>query len=477
MDRWRNTSRTIPWLAAFLSFLWPGLGQLYAGRRRQALVFAVPALVVLLIVLFEARQGLDVLVARFVDPAFAVGALLIILALGALRIAAVVHAYLTAGGSTLGTPVGGTVRPPRARRNERAILGILVALILVTHGAGGALAYMDYSTWSQVFTPGVTDPSLPLSSDTPPPDVFAGGSQPPTSFLPTVSPTPIPGRITILITGEDSFPTRGEHLFDSIQIVSLDEATNKVAILSIPRDTAAFPLYYGGTVGPTMKINALVTYIQHGWIKSPDDSMTTLVREVGYLLGIPVDYYAIINLAGFMKLIDAVGGIDIVNPSVIVDPSYDWLNGKHGFVLSAGAHHLDGANALAFVRSRHGANNNDYMRASRQQQVMVALERKMASPNMIGQLQTVMQTVASSVKSNFPAGRVADMVALGDQIPAENITSKVLGPPWSDTGIGAKYHTSTSCLRLDKIAGLSVQLFGSNSRYYGLNQPDTCPAK
>ena len=477
MDRLRNTPRGIPWLAAFLSFLWPGLGQLYAGRRRQALAFAVPALVVLLIALYQARQGLLVLGARFVDPAFAVAALLIILALGALRIAAVVHAYLAVGGSTRG-PAVGAGRATRARRNERAILGILIALILVTHGAGGALAYMDYSTWSQVFTPGVTDPSFPPSSDSPPPDVFAGGSEPPSSFVPTESPSPIPGRVTILITGEDSFPTRGEHLFDSIQIVSLDEATNKVAILSIPRDTAAFPLYYGGSVGPTMKINALVTYIQHGWIKSPDDGMTTLVREVGYLIGIPVDYYAIINLAGFVKLIDAVGGIDIVNPSAIIDPSYDWLTtNRLGFVLSAGPHHLNGANALAFVRSRHGANNNDYMRASRQQQVMVALERKMASPNMIGQLQTVMQTVASSVKSNFPPGRVADMVAIGDQIPAENITTKVLGPPWSDTGIGAKYHTSTSCLRLDKISVLSVQLFGSNSRYYGKTQPNTCPAK
>ncbi|MGD0018342.1 MAG: LCP family protein [Candidatus Limnocylindrales bacterium] len=284
--------------------------------------------------------------------------------------------------------------------------------------------------------------------------------------------------MTILLTGVDQYATRSEHLYDTIMVVSLDTVTNKVAMLSVPRDSAAYPLYFGGTVGPTTRINALVTYVQHGWIKSPDDAMTTFVREIGYLVGIPIDYYAVIDLAGFMKMIDLVGGIDIVNPSVINDGTYDWLdNEAPGFYLSAGPHHLDGKHALAYVRSRHGANNNDYRRESRQQQVMIALEHKMASPAMIMKLPTLMQTLGSSVRTTFPANKVADMVALGDQIPSSNITQVVLGPPYSDTGLGAKFHIaiSTTCLRLDKIAALSVQLFGEGSRYFGKKQPNTCP--
>jgi LCP family protein required for cell wall assembly len=455
-----------------LSFFWPGLGQLYAGRRRQAALFAAPALVVLLILLYEARQGVSVLVARFVDPAFALAALLIILALGALRVASVGHAYLSvrAGGS----------RSKKVLRNERVFLGVLIAVIVATHGVGGAFAYMDYSAFSQIFGP--TDissaPTGPISTDTPPPDIYASGSPPPASFQPEPTPTTIPGRVTMLFTGLDQYVTRSERLYDSIMVVSLDKATNKVAMLSVPRDSASFPLYFGGTVGPTIRINALVTYVQNGWIKSPDPAFTTLVNEISYIVGIPIDYYAIMDLGGFVNMIDMVGGIDIVNPSAISDPVYDWLDGKHyGFALSAGPHHLDGKNALAYVRSRHGSNNSDYKRESRQQQVLVALEHKMASPAMLTKLPTIMQTLGSAVRTSFPSGEVADMVALGNQIPASLITQVVLGPPYSDTGLGAKFHIdiSTTCLRLDKIAALSVQLFGQDSRYYGKKQPDTCP--
>jgi LCP family protein required for cell wall assembly len=465
--------RRNPSVAALLSFLWPGLGQLYSGQRRQAALFGIPALVVLLILLYQARQGLAVLVARFIDPGFAFVALLIILGLGALRIASVAHAYLSLreAGS----------RSKRVHRKEAAFLGILIAIIVATHGVGGAVAYLDYSAFSQVFGGSslASEPSgQPLSSDTPPPDIYANGSPPPVSFAPTTMPTTEPGRVTILFAGVDQFPTRSERLYDSIMVVTIDKATNKVAMLSVPRDSAAFPLYFGGTVGPTIRINSLVTYIQHGWIKSPDDAFTSFVKEISYLVGIPIDYYAVMDLGGFIKMIDLVGGIDIVNPTAIYDGAYDWLDGKLGtFALSAGPHHLDGKTALAYVRSRHGPDNSDYKRASRQQQVLVALEHKMASPSMLVQLPTLMQTLGSSVRTTFPPGQVADMVALGGQISTSDITQIVLGPPYTDTGLGAKFHIaiSTTCLRLDKVAVLSVQLFGQDSRYYGKKQPNTCP--
>ncbi len=466
-----------PLLAASLSFLWPGLGQLYAGRRREAAIFGVPALVVLLIVLYQARQGLAVLVARFVDPPFALAALLIILGLGALRIAAVAHAYLSTGRRA---SLSKRLRSRTIRRKEGVVLGVLVAVIVATHGVAGAVAYMDYSTFSQVFRPldQVSVPSgQPVSTDTPPPDVYASDS-PLASFVTTPVPSEDAGRVTILFAGVDQFPTRTERLYDSIMVVTIDKATRQVAMVSVPRDSAAFPLYFGGAVGPTVRINSLPSYVQHRWIKSPDDAFTTFVKEISFIVGIPIDYYAVMDLGGFIKMIDLVGGIDIVNPNAINDGAYDWLDGHLApFSLSAGPHHLDGKTALAYVRSRHGDNNNDYKRASRQQQVLVALEHKMASPDMLTQLPTLMQTLGSAVRTTFPGGQVADMVALGNQIPSSNITQVVLGPPYSDTGLGAKLHISisTTCLRFDKIAALSVQLFGQDSRYYGKKQPNTCP--
>ena len=87
-----------PSLAAAASFLWPGLGQFYKGKRRLAAVFAVPALLVLLILAYQLRQGVVVFAARFADPPFALAAIAIVIALGAWRLASVVHAFL--GGST-----------------------------------------------------------------------------------------------------------------------------------------------------------------------------------------------------------------------------------------------------------------------------------------------------------------------------------------------------------------------------------------
>lgn len=87
--------------------------------------------------------------------------------------------------------------------------------------------------------------------------------------------------------------------------------------------------------------------------------MTSLVKEMGFLLGAPVHYYAAIDLAGFQRMIDLVDGVTVDNPRAIDDPS--------GFKLSAGTHRLDGRTALAYVRSRKGLGDSDFSRARRQQ--------------------------------------------------------------------------------------------------------------
>jgi LCP family protein required for cell wall assembly len=264
-------------------------------------------------------------------------------------------------------------------------------------------------------------------------------------------------------------------LNDTIMVISIDTATSKVTMVSVPRDTAGFPFYWGGSAPATMKLNSLVTYVQSGRVKSPDTPMDTLVNEVGYLVGITINYYATLDLASFMQLIDKVGGVDIVNPYPINDPVYDWLDGSpYGFSLSAGQHHLNGRLALAYVRSRHGDNNSDYARADRQQQLLVALEHKMASPGNALNLPGLMKVAGSMIRTNYPAGQVADMVALVGSVPSNRITGKVLSPPYSLENAAPTSGTWTSCLELSKVAELSVQLFGKDSRYYGKTQPSTC---
>jgi LCP family protein required for cell wall assembly len=447
-----GTGRRSQSLAALLSFLWPGLGQLYTGRRRLAALFALPAFLVLALLAYELRQGVLVFGARFADPSFSLAAVGIVFMLGLWRVWAVGHAF--ASGDSRRT----------CRAFDRLVLLTLAAVIVISHAGAGYLLAETSGAGSQLFGQGNSDL---IDQATP------GGSPAPGSSLP--APALSDGRVTILFTGVDAAPTRSEHLYDSIMVVSYNPETNSIEMVSVPRDSASFPFYFGGVDSATTKINSIPTYVRNGWIKSPDSPYITLVKQVSYLVGIPINYYAVMDLNGFTRMIDMVGGIDVVNPSVLADPAYDWLDGHLGvFNLAAGPQHLDGKTALAYVRSRHGTNNSDWKRASRQEEVLVALLHKMAQPSQLLKLPTLISTVGSSVTTTFPANKVADYVAMGQDVPSKNFLQVVLGPPYSVTGISSA--TSSTCLINAKVAALSIQLFGKDSTWYGKPTPrDTCP--
>ncbi|MGA2514438.1 MAG: LCP family protein [Candidatus Limnocylindrales bacterium] len=450
--------RRSPSFAALLSFLWPGLGQLYVGKRLAAAIFAAPAVLILLLLAYAMRRGPVVFAAQlFADRTVGLAAVAILILVGVWRLAAVTHAFV------------GADRPRTRRSVERAVLTALAALIVVGN-FGGSYYLLAYSNaGGAVFGNGNGDL---IDQATPGPSLAPGQTSQPEETLPAPSPG---GRVTILFTGVDAAPTRSEHLYDSIMVVSYDPKTNSVQMVSVPRDSASFPFYFGGVDSASTKINSIPTYVKNGWIKSPDSPYMTLVKEVSYLVGIPINYYAVMDLDGFVKMIDAVGGIDVVNPSVINDPSYDWLDGKtYGFYLAAGPQHLDGKHALAYVRSRHGSDNSDWKRASRQQQVLVALLHKMAQPSEILALPGLISTLGSSVTTTFPADQVADYVAIGQDVPSQNFSQVVLGPPYTVTGISSA--TASTCLLNAKVAALSIQLFGKDSLWYGKPAPaNTCP--
>jgi LCP family protein required for cell wall assembly len=434
-----------------LSFLWPGLGQgLIAGQRRAAALFAVPAVLAVLLLAYGLARGPFVFAAQlFADRNIGLTAVVILMLLGVLRVTAVVHAFL-----------GGAPREGR-KRFDRAVLVGLVAVIVASH-IGSSYFLLAYSNaGAQMFgdsaNNSLINPAMPGMSLAP--------GQTPGSL-----PTPVSGgRVTILLTGISA----GENLYDSIMVVSYDPKANSVQMISMPRDSAYFPLYFGGVY--SAKINSLPRYVSTGVIRSPDSPYLTLVKEIGYLVGIPINYYAAMDVDGFVQMIDMVGGIDVVNPNPIADGTYDWLDGIHyGFYLSAGPHHLDGKNALAYVRSRHTVGDYDWGRASRQQEVLVDLLHKMAQPSQILNLPKLISTLGSSVTTDFPGNKVADFVAAGQSVPKGNMKQVVLGPPYSIPIPNDPYYRY--CLLNAKVVALSIQWFGQDSTWYGKPTPaNTCP--
>jgi TM2 domain-containing membrane protein YozV len=234
-----------PALAAALSFLWPGVGQLYVGKRRAAALFAVPAVLALLLLAYQLSQGTMVFAARlFADRSFGLAVIAIVILLGALRLAAVAHAFL--GGEQVKT----------RRRLDRLVLVGLAAVIVVSHLGSGYYLLVYSNAGAEVFS----NPNSNLLIDLAilEPSLAPGQTPGPTITTVPLPPPPAGSRVTILFTGLDDDPNLNEHRYDSIMVVSYDPATNSVQIVSVPRDSAGFPLYYGGKVPITTRINALV---------------------------------------------------------------------------------------------------------------------------------------------------------------------------------------------------------------------------
>jgi LCP family protein required for cell wall assembly len=453
-----------PSIAAFLSFLWPGLGQAYERRRRAALVFAVPALIAAGLLLAQAARGLDVLAVELITPTFALTVLIVVLLLGAWRLISMVEAAMASG-------------PPRAwRRGSTAIVLVaLSAVVLLTHGAAAYYAYSFYDAGNAIFVGEVTPTAspAPVGSGSP----LATGSASPSPSdnsidfqgTPQESPPSASSRINILFTGIDSGRGRDHALTDTMLVASIDPETKQVAMVSFPRDISNFKLWDGRTFKG--KLNSLMTYARLHPKEFPDGAVGTLTKELGYLLGVPIYYYAAINLDGFKQMVDLAGGVTVTYDQDIVDPTYLWEDGTpQGYVFRAGTRHLDGRHALAFVRSRKA--DSDFARAARQQILLVALRKELTKPDMLPKIPALLKAAAKTVRTDFPQGQAADMVALVRGVDDKSIRRYVLGPPYAthppNSTTGGVY---TLKLNMTKLANLSIKLFGSDSRYYTAPSP------
>jgi LCP family protein required for cell wall assembly len=435
-----------------LSFVLPGLGQWYLGRRRVALLYAVPVLVATLLLALQLAEGLTVFAARLLEPSFSLALLILVVLLGAWRLQAMLDAAL-----------------PRGRRSELgrgsgAALILMVAVVVGAHGVAAYYTYSFYQAGSTIFVgvepDGDKDPiALPSGESPAPSDDY--------EVPPFATPPSEASRLTILLTGVDKSTDRTHALTDTLLVASLDPATGAVVMVSFPRDISQFPLYGGGTYSG--KINSLMSYAASHPDEFPDGPLPTLASELGFLLGIPIHYFAAVDLDGFQRMIEAVDGVTVDLDRAIADPLYDWLDGSPpGFYLAAGRHRLDARTALAYVRSRQGIGDTDYTRADRQQQLLLALREKLTDPSNIDRVPTVLDAAAETIRTNFPSDRLDEMIGLAQDIDGAAIRRVVLQPPTysrhpptSSTG-----GTWTLRLRQDAVRRLSVELFGRDSAFW-----------
>jgi LCP family protein required for cell wall assembly len=268
-------------------------------------------------------------------------------------------------------------------------------------------------------------------------------------------------RITILLVGSDFGTGYNHSLTDTMMVVSVDPQTAAVNMVSVPRDTARFELYSGGVF--TGKLNSLMSKAEADPETYPDGGLGTLSKQISYLIGIPIQYVGYINMAAFEEMIDVVGGVDVIVTKAINDSFYQFRDGPKGFKLSAGPHHLDGAHAVAYVRSRYGPGDNDFTRARRQQELLVALRAKLTSPAVLPNLPGLLDQLGRLVSTNFPAERIGEVIELSHRVDEEAVQRTVLGPPYAVRPPGGGEYVLVP--DMERIATWSVKMFGSASRY------------
>jgi polyisoprenyl-teichoic acid--peptidoglycan teichoic acid transferase len=211
-------------------------------------------------------------------------------------------------------------------------------------------------------------------------------------------------RINIALYGVDSRENGdGESVrSDTIILVTIDPSTHEVGMMSIPRDLQVDIPGLG-----TEKINA--AYAQGG------RALTRAVVE--YHFDIDIHYYAEVDFVGFVNIVNTVGGVVIDNPAVIKDDNYEWTR----VYFPAGVQHLDGENALRYVRTRY--DDNDFARGQRQQQVLRALREQGVRLNLITRVRSLLRDVEENFRTDLSMRQSLALARIANDIDNDDIQS------------------------------------------------------
>ena len=225
----------------------------------------------------------------------------------------------------------------------------------------------------------------------------------------------------VYLSGVDNRGELTENARSDVNILAVvNPSTKRVALINTPRD------YYVDLAGTNSKDK-----LTHAGLYGVETSMATL----GNLYGVNVDQYLRINFAGFISIIDAVGGVDVYSDQAFTSV------GSPGYydptTFAEGWNHLDGKSALAFARERHAFKNGDIQRGINQMKVIDAMVEKLKSPALLMSFSKLMDAMADCFVTSLSQEQISALVRMQlSDLSSWDIQSH------SVTGTGAK---STKC--------------------------------
>jgi LCP family protein required for cell wall assembly len=423
--------------AALLSAFVPGLGHAYAGDGRMAwFLFLVDVAAFATLGVLYAAGSID-LIRVSVSPDALVGLMVANVLFLAYRAFAVAAAYRAA---------------PRPDGPAPALALVGAGLLLLgPHLLIGYLAWTQYDLLTTVFAP-----STPVAADTTTTSTTeATGTTGPgttTTTAPTTTTTTQPpriwdglGRLNIALLGSDMRPNQEDldptdrryvgHRTDVMIVVSINpEPPYDVAVLSVPRFLSNFEMPEGMGVPRTLDD---WDWIGHVYRRAEDirperypgpgtPGENAVKAALGELFGIPIHYYALITVGGFIDLIDALGGVTIEVPRRIVDRNYDTADNHYGatrttVVIDAGPQKLDGFRALAYARIR--SQSHEFARMQRQRCILSAMVDQTNPLQLLLNLGSISEAIKSNLTTDIPVDKLVDFVELLPNLKTENFTT------------------------------------------------------
>lgn len=247
------------------------------------------------------------------------------------------------------------------------------------------------------------------------------------SPVPSVEPSPEPlcgGPPTMLVLGIGADNRDEGYLYglaDAIRVARVDFTVPSISVLSLPRDLwveiPGIADHYGITHG---KLNQAYFYGNPGmgYYDGPGAGPGLLARTLDLNFGLRLDHYGAINMVTFVRLVDAVGGIDIYLDAPVDGRPVDDKTEDMGY-FAAGHHHMDGATALRFSRIRKV--DTVFARDDRQSQVLCALKDELLSPASIIRIPELVAAFRDSVLTDLSPAQIAQLACLAPQIRPENL--------------------------------------------------------
>lgn len=229
-------------------------------------------------------------------------------------------------------------------------------------------------------------------------------------------------RVTILLMGLDyrDWSAGDTPHSDTMMLLTIDPVNKTAAMMSIPRDIwVNIPGFDYGRINEA--------YFLGESYKLPGGGPELARQTVEQFIGVPVQYFAVVNFQAFIDLVDEVGGVEIVPDENV---KIEKFGGSEEQILTAGEKYtLDGALALAYARERH-TSGGDVDRAKRQQEVIMSFRKRILKyqdiPEFISKLPAIYQDISSGIFTNMDLSDALKLGTLALQLDVNNISRAVI---------------------------------------------------